>query len=202
VRVVDRLHGEVVFGRRVRVLSAKLATVIGDGASVLDVGCGDGSVARSLLERRPDVTIEGVDVLVRPVTHIPVTAFDGSTLPFEDDSFDEVMFVDVLHHTEDPRVLIAEARRVARNRIIIKDHVVSGLGAVATLRLMDRVGNARHGISLPYNYWRERQWLECFEALDLEVELWQGSLGLYPVPARFVFDRHLHVLCRLATRSR
>jgi SAM-dependent methyltransferase len=31
--------------------------------------------------------------------------------PFSEDSFDMVMFVDVLHHTSDPRVLLREAVR-------------------------------------------------------------------------------------------
>jgi 2-polyprenyl-3-methyl-5-hydroxy-6-metoxy-1,4-benzoquinol methylase len=35
-------------------------------------------------------------------------------------SFDVVMFVDVLHHTKDPMVLLREARRVARRAIVVK----------------------------------------------------------------------------------
>ena len=35
-------------------------------AHVLDVGTGDGLIAAALAERRPDLRIEGIDVLVRP----------------------------------------------------------------------------------------------------------------------------------------
>jgi hypothetical protein len=166
VRVVNRLHEELVFARRVRVLATRLATMIDKGARVLDVGCGDGTVTRTLLDLRPDLSVEGVDVLVRPETHIPVTAF----------------------------------RRVARSGIVVKDHIVTGRGAVATLRLMDWIGNAHHGVSLPYYYWREERWRQCFDELDLRIERWERSLRLYPVPAHWVFDRRLHMLCRLVAR--
>ena len=66
------------------------------------------------MRQRPDLEITGVDVLVRPKNHIPVQLFDGRQLPFPDQSFDAVMFVDVLHHTDDPSVLLREAKRVAR----------------------------------------------------------------------------------------
>ena len=62
------------------------------------------------------------------------------------------MFCDVLHHAEEPVEIIREAVRVARHCVVIKDHLVQGLFARRTLRLMDFVGNAPHGIVLPYNY--------------------------------------------------
>ncbi len=121
------LHGSLVFNRRARVLSERLAQMLPPNATVLDVGCGDGSIDRLIGERRPDVTISGVDLIVRPRTHIPVTAFDGKRIPFEDGAFDIVMFVDVLHHTDDLETLLREARRVARRAVVLKDHTRDGL---------------------------------------------------------------------------
>ena len=62
------------------------------------------------------------------------------------------MFVDVLHHTEDPMALLGEAVRVARKTIVVKDHTLNGFLAGPTLHFLDRVGNARHDVALPYNY--------------------------------------------------
>jgi len=191
------LHGKLVFNRRIHVLAKWLAEEIPRGAMVLDVGCGDGNIAQLLLEARPDIQIEGIDVSVRPTTHIPVTQFDGKTIPFPDKSFDTVMFVDVLHHTNDPTVLLAEARRVARAAVILKDHCRDGVLANSTLRLMDWVGNAHHGVVLPYNYWREAQWRETFEKLALAPASWNARLGLYGFPFFLVFDRKLHFIARL-----
>jgi hypothetical protein len=86
-------------------------------------------------------------------------------------------FVDVLHHTDDPRVLLRGAR-VARRNILIKDHTRNGLFAGPTLRFMDGVGNARFGVALPYNYWTRQQWQDAFRDLDVEVEVWQSRHGL------------------------
>ncbi len=191
------LHGALVFDRRTRVLSQRLAQMLPPNATVLDVGCGDGSIDRLIGERRADVTISGVDLIVRPRTHIPVTAFDGKRIPFEDGAFDIVMFVDVLHHTDDPEILLREARRVARQTVVLKDHTRDGPLAGATLRFMDWVGNAPHGIPLPYNYWPERRWQEAFARLGLTPAIWLNKLGLYPTPATWFFDRSLHFIARL-----
>jgi SAM-dependent methyltransferase len=199
--VIGKAHEKLVFGRRIRVLAGALADVIPQNAKLLDVGCGDGSIAKLLLDARPDLSIEGIDVLVRPETHVPVTKFDGTTIPFPDKAFDAVMFVDVLHHTDDPMVLLREARRVARSAIVLKDHCRDGVLANTTLRFMDWVGNARHGVVLPYNYWPEARWREAFAELDVTAEPWRPKLGLYPFPFSLAFDRKLHFVTRLAPRA-
>lgn len=194
---IGQLHGDLVFGRRVRVLSDRLAALLPPDATVLDVGCGDGTIDRLLMQLRPDLQISGIDVLVRPETHIPVTQFDGKHIPFADGSYDAVLFTDVLHHTDDPTILLAEAARVARKAIVIKDHARDGLLAGPTLRLMDYVGNAHHGVVLPYNYWPRARWVQAFERLKLKVGAWHSQLHLYPAPASWLFDRSLHFVARL-----
>ena len=195
--VLDRLHDRHVLGRRVRVLSTHVAELLPPGARVLDVGCGDGLMARAVLDRRPDLDIRGIDVLVREGAAIPVAPFDGTRIPAADKSVDAVMFVDVLHHTTDPTVLLREAARVARQAVVIKDHLADAPLAGLTLRFMDRVGNARHGVALPYTYWRRAQWQQAFDALGLVVEVWREQLSLYPPVASAIFDRSLHVVTRL-----
>ncbi len=196
--LIDSIHGGYVFKRRVRVLSGALAALLPKDASVLDVGCGDGLIAKLIMEHRPDVRIEGIDVLVRPHTHVPVKAFDGVKIPHGDGSFDTVMFVDVLHHTDDPMVLLREAARVARRSLVLKDHSMDGFLAGPTLRFMDWVGNARHGVVLPYNYWPKRRWDAAFAELGLKAEGYRQTLGLYPFPASCLFERSLHFVGRFA----
>jgi SAM-dependent methyltransferase len=197
VSLIGSVHDRYVFGRRVRVLARQLADLVPQNASVLDVGCGDGSVAHLLADARPDVRVEGIDVLVRPSTRIPVTEFDGRTIPFPDAAFDAVTFVDVLHHTDDPMILLAEARRVARRAVIVKDHCRDGVLANATLRFMDWVGNARHGVALPYLYWPEARWRDAFRELGVVADPWIANVGLYRWPLSLAFDRRLHFVARL-----
>jgi SAM-dependent methyltransferase len=195
--LIERIHAGHVSPRRTRVLCRHFAPLFPQGAHVLDVGCGDGSLAALLVRERPDITLRGVDVLVRGRTHIPVQEFDGRVIPYGDASFDAVVFVDTLHHAEEPMALLREAVRVARQAIMIKDHLCEGVFARPTLRFMDQVGNARYGVALPCTYWPKRRWLEAFESLGLTIDEWRPKLGLYPWPANWVFERSLHFIVRL-----
>ena len=200
--VIDRIHEDYVFGRRVLRLVKHLARVIPKNARVLDVGCGNGQIAHLLMESRPDLMISGIDVLVRPHTFVPVQSFDGEAIPYADASFDVVMFVDVLHHTVDPLVLLREAKRVASTSVVIKDHTCNGVLARPTLRFMDHVGNARHRVALPCNYWPRQRWLDAFRQLDWTIATWHKNLGLYPWPANWLFGRSLHFVARLEPSAR
>lgn len=194
--LIAKVHGGV-YRRRVQRLGDELAPLFPRGARVLDVGCGDGLLSSRIAQARPDLEIQGIEVLERPRTFIPVSLFDGRTIPFPAASFDVVLFVDVLHHAVDPLALLREAARVARQAVVLKDHTRDGVLAGPTLRLMDWVGNARHGVALPYNYWSRREWDEAFATLGLAVEAWHSRLRLYPPPARLFFDRSLHFVTRL-----
>lgn len=199
--LLESVHAGLVFPRRIRVLADLLAPLIPENARVLDVGSGDGRLAGALARLRPDITIRGIDVLPRDQAAISTEIFDGRTIPFPDASFEAVLFIDVLHHTEDPEGLLREAARTAREFILVKDHRADHPFAAATLRFMDRTGNARHGVALPYNYWRTETWRKTFDAIGLEVDVWRPHLHLYPAPASWLFDGELHFLARLAIRG-
>ena len=189
-------HERYIFERRIHRLAAALASAIPVNSRVLDIGAGDGRLDKFLIQQRPDISITGLDVLVRQQTAIPVAPFDGRHLPFPDQSWDIAMLVDVLHHTGQVMDLLKEAGRVGR-AIVIKDHLDEGMASNRTLRFMDSVGNARHGVALPYNYWSRRKWQAAFQELGFAPVLWQERLGLYPIPLTFWFDRHLHFVARL-----
>jgi SAM-dependent methyltransferase len=194
MRLTDCIHENFVAGRRAQVLSSLLAELIPRDSHVLDVGCGDGLISHLLMEMRPDLSFQGIDVLIRPVTKIPVEVFDGQSIPYENDSFDAVMLIDVLHHAENPLTLLEEVLRVSCNVVLIKDHILEGFLAGPTLRFMDRVGNLRHDVSLRYEYWPRERWVKAFESFGVQVTSWNQGLGLYPWPANWVFERSLHFL--------
>jgi ubiquinone/menaquinone biosynthesis C-methylase UbiE len=81
--------------------------------TVLDVGCGDGTLARYLASG--DRRVIGLDVDAAPLPRKSDGAsyVQGSAeaLPFADDSLDAIVLVMVLHHVDAPRAL-AEFRRV------------------------------------------------------------------------------------------
>jgi SAM-dependent methyltransferase len=195
--VLDRLHGGWVHQRRVRVLSRHLADLAPKGASVLDVGCGDGLIGSLIQERRPDLSVEGLDIAVRGESHIPIREFDGQSIPLADGQVDVVMLVDVLHHASEPTRLLREAKRVARRGLILKDVTPVGPLADSTLRFMDWVGNARHGVPLPYKFWSQAEWRAAFSDLGLSVTAVRRRLGIYPPPWNLAFERRMHFIVRL-----
>jgi SAM-dependent methyltransferase len=198
---VEWLHERAAKGRRARVLAAHASRLIEGHGTVLDVGCGDGAIAALLQRSRPDLTVSGVDTLVRPGSAIPVTPFDGRTLPFGDRSFGTVLLFDVLHHAGDADRLLAECVRVAGDAVVLKDHLADGWGSAALLRYMDRVGNERHGVPSPGNYLTRAEWSGAFARAGVAPVQWTGRVGLYPWPASLLFDRTLQFVCRLERRA-
>ena len=192
--VLNSIHASAVMGRRVRVLAANIAELLPESGSVLDVGCGDGSISHTIQSHRPGLEFSGIDVFLRPRVYIPALVFDGQTIPYRDASFDFVTIVDVLHHTDDPKSLLRECIRVAKKGVIIKDHLVAGIGAWYTLRLMDWVGNRGHDVRLPYNYFTKDKWETTFNGSGCESVLWKSKLSLYPFPFSLIFDRSLHFI--------
>ena len=194
---VGSLHNKLVLNRRVEVLAKWFGELLPPRVRVLDVGCGDGLISAVLQSKRPDISAIGIDVLPRAQTHIPIEMFDGIHFPVADASFDVVLFSDVLHHTADPTILLREAFRVATRHVLIKDHYREGFAANTRLRFMDWVGNARFGVSLPYNYWTKRQWDEVWHEIGLQPEQLVTRLGLYPKPADWIFGAKLHFIALL-----
>ena len=199
--VLDTVHGGWVHQRRVEVLSRHLAEVMPEDVDVLDVGCGDGLIGSLIQTHRPDVSVRGIDIAARGTTHIPVDEFDGMSIPLDDDGVDFVMLVDVLHHADDPHVLLSEAARVARRAVVLKDVTPLGPGSDLTLRFMDWVGNARHGVPLPYLFWTQAQWRSAFADLGLSVDVVRRRLGLYPMPWNLAFEKRMHFIVRLTPRA-
>jgi len=195
--LVESIHEGFVKNRRVEVLARQLAEQLPSSATLLDIGSGDGQMAAAVLKHRPGLEIKGIDTLVREVTAIPVSSFNGKTINLPDRSVDFAMFVDVLHHTEDPHVLLKEAGRVVRQGVLIKDHFRQGWGAGWTLRFMDRVGNRRFGVELPHNYWAPGQWEKAWNELGWSKVSLVTKLPLYPFPASLLFGRNLHFIAHL-----
>ena len=133
---------------------------------ILSVGCGEGRVERMLQEQGVEVT--GVEVTMYKEQQIPVRLYDGKRLPFKDKSFDTVIFVYVLHHTNDIESLLKEAARVSSN-VLILDHTYSNPVARAALMLYDYLVNIPYNMPIPLNFLRVREWLSLFKKHDLRV---------------------------------
>jgi methionine biosynthesis protein MetW len=100
-------------------LSRLITSGVGAGTRVLDVGCGSGnSYAREIARRARSWT--GVDVSANAVEAARASGLDArviedaAELPFDDDSFDLVLCIEVLEHLFAPHRAAAEIHRVLR----------------------------------------------------------------------------------------
>lgn len=93
--------------------------------SLLDVGCGRGDLIRA-----PELAVcplrVGLEIDEVRVAELRATGFDarlgrGEALPFDDGSFDVVVFDYVAHHLEDLQQGLREAARVTKNAVIVLD---------------------------------------------------------------------------------
>jgi len=195
--LVSGLHSQLVLSRRLKVLAKHALSLLPENGSVLDVGCGNGVISRLIMDARPQLAIQGIDVLARPSCAIPMECYDGQQFPFDDNSVDVVLFMDVLHHTDDPFSLLQEAVRIARHAVVLKDHLCNSRIDERILAFMDWIGNRSHGVALPYNYWSADQWLDAWSRLGHEPDIVITRLGLYPWFARPVFEQGLHFIARV-----
>ena len=94
--------------------------------SFLDAGCGEGFVARTLLERLPALRLSGFDfnpdaVRLAAQTN-PTASFVTASvfaLPYPDEHFDVVGCFEVLEHQSDPLPALRELARVARRAVVL-----------------------------------------------------------------------------------
>ena len=95
-------------------------------SKVLDAGCGTGAIARHIGQLMPSISVVGLDPSPQFVDkarefssgqeNVEFVEGDARSMPFEDGSFDAVVFHTCLCHVPSPEKAVAEAHRVLRPR--------------------------------------------------------------------------------------
>ncbi|MFF3642168.1 class I SAM-dependent methyltransferase [Streptomyces sp. NPDC002564] len=105
--------------RQARVLAAALGPATARTATVLDIGCGDGTAAATAAPLLAGHRVIGVDwsqdALKRAHARLPYVVrgeLTGGGLPFADGAADAVLFSEVVEHLVDPDSALDELRRV------------------------------------------------------------------------------------------
>lgn len=200
--ITKLFHDKMIYSRRMERLTELISEMLRGGVrNVLDVGCGDGRIDSYLMQKNKKLHIRGIDILVRPKTYIEVTEYDGYHIPMADNEVDVVIIIDVLHHVDEPELLMKELVRVSSSTIIIKDHIRSNLLSYIKLRLMDYVGNAHYHVRLPYNYMTKKQWKQMFQDNGLCIQEYNMDLHLYKGIFHYLFDRNLHFITKLEVKN-
>jgi SAM-dependent methyltransferase len=106
-----------------RVREDAVAALLPGGRALLDVGCGDGALARKVADRYAAITATDVSPAVLaearalaarlPDVNISFAELDANRpLPYPDAAFDTVVSLSTLQYLFDPELFLAEARRV------------------------------------------------------------------------------------------
>lgn len=143
------------------------------GASWLDVGCGTGILAETILQFRAPESVQAIDpapTQIAAAAQGPAAGRalfqvgDAQQLPFADASFDVVASALVMNFIPDPDRALAEMRRVARRGGLIAAYVwdfAEELSPSGPLRRAMR----RLGVEVPAIPGTEASRLKCLQAL-------------------------------------
>lgn len=151
----------------------------------LDIGCGDMTIAETIAENHPKTDWTCIDIHPLPKElegeekWKKYRQFDGLNIPFEDNTFQAALFVDVLHHIDaDLTNNLKEAARVSET-VIIKDHFEYTLYSRNMLKVMDIVGNWGYGVSIPDKYFSKKRFQKLVDDCGLEIVDIDAKIPLY-----------------------
>ena len=95
-----------------------------NGMRILDLGTGSGYLSFAIAKKHPDITIIGLDIVEKALkqnrqmaaqeglNNVSFVNYDGSTFPFESNSFDMVVTRYSLHHFPDINSSLSEVDRI------------------------------------------------------------------------------------------
>lgn len=138
--------------RTVENSAAYLIPSLRPGASVLDVGCGPGTITIDMARRVAPGEVIGIDASEAVVasareaqadagqTNVSFSTDDAYALSYADDTFDIVHAHQVLQHVSDPVAVLREMGRVAKpgGVVAVRDADYAGMSWWPELPLLDR----------------------------------------------------------------
>jgi methionine biosynthesis protein MetW len=113
MRKTDILHAD----HRLSKVVAAVAALSPSPQSILDIGCGRGTLLERLRQKTPDAALFGVDISTNTVEATRARGFDARVadvstgLPFPSAHFECVIFGEVIEHLVDPDAALREISR-------------------------------------------------------------------------------------------
>ncbi|NMB56522.1 class I SAM-dependent methyltransferase [Candidatus Beckwithbacteria bacterium] len=152
--------------KRTQSLLKKIEPFLKEGDKILDIGAGTCSLCEDL--EKKDYQVFPLDVQnLSLIDHINPLIYNGDKIPYENDEFNKALILTVLHHTKDPEKIIKEAKRVAKEIIIIEDVYSNPLHQYITY-FFDSLLNFEF-FNHPHSNKNNREWQETFEKLGLKL---------------------------------
>jgi SAM-dependent methyltransferase len=200
--LADFLHRSAGDLRDDRVVTG-VASLASPATSMLDIGCSDGRVAARVAAMLGIADVRGADVQLQPDPAIPVTEYDGHSLPFDAATFDLVTIVDVLHHADDPTAVMGEALRVLTpgGCVVIKDHLRLGAWSNWVLYAMDTASNFGVHTRAGGRYLTVAEWVDVVSRAGGRIDTMVWPFQVHNLPWRAVARNEYHLLLRVLPAS-
>lgn len=125
-----------VLRSRARRLIRRISSGLPEAGKVLDIGSGTGHNGSEIV-RSTDLELTEVDIVDMNLCNRPPVLYDGNTLPFAADSFSAALLIYILQYPAEPAQVLAEARRVATDKVVILQTVSKGGVARILLNLYE-----------------------------------------------------------------
>ncbi len=147
-----------------------------ESGSILDLGSGNCLLTDKL--EKEGLAVTPVDVKdLSVVEHISPMLYDGAQLPFDCKSFRSTLLLTVLHHTEEPELVIHEAKRVTNELVIVEDTYNNRFQKWMT-QTLDFIVNMGHS-KMTYMNKSENEWEALFARNGLNISGKQTSRVLF-----------------------
>ena len=126
---------------------------------ILDYGCGSMEISKKLEEKNYIKSIVGSDIFNHSYKSKKLTYISNEKLFKENEKFDVIFVVDVLHHVgiNNAHKIINKLSKLSKI-IIIKDHFEHGFVSRQLLRFVDFYANYGYGVNVPKKYFNENVW--------------------------------------------
>ena len=165
---------ESIIKRRTDKIVSSFKDFIKRGERVLDVGAGGGWISKEIKKTKSTENVL-LDIIDFNQTNLDLILYDGEKMPFPNNSFDTVLLICVLHHTEKPEAVLKEAKRVSRNKIIILEDTYNSFFSKTVLCFWDVITNLSSflikpfGEKMSFNFKKVSQWQKIFDELSLKI---------------------------------
>lgn len=162
-----------------------LAKLIPANSSVLDFGCGNMYTSREILNISPTLTITGLDVVrdqnltdeILSDKRLKFELLSNRELPFADNSFDVVVALATMHHTDNPEFYLSELKRVIKPTgaiILIEEMYINALDKIWISSQDWLLNKMKSGVPVPLNFRSHKHYLEEFKKQGLKIEMEDG----------------------------
>lgn len=151
---------------RIQAIFQEIQPFIKKDQKIMDLGSGICYLTKVLQDQGYSVT--PVDVRnLSTFREIHPIIYDGEHLPFQDKSFDVILLITVLHHTKNPLQVLQEAKRVAKEVIVIEDIYENNQQKYLTY-LMDSTLNLEF-FNHPHSNKDDIEWKQTFGQLGFKL---------------------------------